>query len=218
MKLSDEILKVFEQEKFDHKLTFGEFIKVLTDKGFYFLILIFALPPALPIPAPGFAIPFGLAIILLATQLLRGRKTPWFPQWLLNFKLVKADPKKKSKKGSKKLKPKRNTVTVIAGFLRFFERFVRPRFLSVSKSKSLRVLHLGLVVICGCSMLIPLPLTNTAPAFGVFVSSLGLMEDDGLVFGIGVLGMLAGLTLSAIIVGAFLALGNEGVSLVRSLI
>jgi hypothetical protein len=213
MKLSQEILSVFKDKDFSKSITFGQFVKSLEAKSFYFLILIFALPPALPIPAPGFAIPFGMAIILLSWQLLRKKTIPWFPTWLLNLKLVKENQKNKGKS-----KQKGNILTSISWWLSLFERLVRPRLLKFSKNQALRNLHLGLVIICGLSMLIPLPLTNTAPAFGVFISSLGLLEDDGLVFLLGFLAMLAGLLLSGIIVGAFLALGSEGVSLVRGLI
>ncbi len=51
------------------------------------------------------------------------------------------------------------------------------------------------------SMMIPIPLTNTAPAAGVFVTSFGLQEDDGFITLAGlIICLIAGLMSTTIII------------------
>lgn len=38
----------------------------------------------------------------------------------------------------------------------------------------------GFVILMGCLMILPIPLTNTLPAIVVFVIGVGLCEEDGL--------------------------------------
>jgi len=49
----------------------------------------------------------------------------------------------------------------------------------------------GAIALMAASMMIPIPGTNTLPAIGVFVTGLGLLEDDGVIG-------LAGLALCSI--------------------
>jgi len=70
----------------------------------------------------------------------------------------------------------------ISQFTAFFEKFIRHRlgFVFISPMYNLYGL---LVTLCGISLLIPIPLTNTPPAMGVFLIGIGMTEKDGL-FGI----------------------------------
>ena len=52
-----------------------------TEKStFGFLLVILSLPSALPVPAPGYSIPFGILLIILAVQIILRKQTPWFPK------------------------------------------------------------------------------------------------------------------------------------------
>jgi hypothetical protein len=46
------------------------------ERTFGSLLVILSLPPALPIPTPGYSTPFGVLISLLAIQLISRDKTP----------------------------------------------------------------------------------------------------------------------------------------------
>ena len=67
------------------RVAMREFFDCFREKGFGILLLLFSLPSALPVPAPGYSIPFGIILGLLALQLVLGRKTPWLPDWVLNI-------------------------------------------------------------------------------------------------------------------------------------
>ena len=161
-------------------VTIGQILDRIADRGFGLVLLILALPAALPIPAPGYATPFGLMMAALAIQMMRGRTTPWFPERIRN----------RSLKRSKLEWTVRN-----AGFpLRFVEWIIRPRLSGLARNR----LFLGLVgfvvMLMSLSMALPVPLTNTAPSFVIFVLAAGILEEDGLV-------LLGGLLLAPIAAG-----------------
>ncbi|MEM9227850.1 MAG: exopolysaccharide biosynthesis protein, partial [Verrucomicrobiota bacterium] len=61
------------------KVTLEEIVNAIDDKQFGMLLILLSIPSALPIPAPGYSTPFGIAILILGAQMLLGRRTPWFP-------------------------------------------------------------------------------------------------------------------------------------------
>ena len=58
------------------------------------------------------------------------------------------------------------------------------------------------LVICAlaCAMLLPIPGTNTAPAFGIFLIGFSLLEDDGVLLLAGILCSLAAIFIALLIV------------------
>lgn len=165
------------------KLSLKKIMNQTHESVFGFLLVVLSLPSALPVPAPGYSIPFGIAIIILSVQIIFGKKVPWFPDKIKNKELSI----EKFKTGLQKINK----------FITFFEHLVKPRFSWIHKKGSLL---LGLLILlCGISMLIPIPGTNTIPALGVFVIALGMIEEDGLMEIIGVLVALVGLAITGII-------------------
>ncbi len=165
MRLSEEIRSLFLSE--EGQVSFGQVLGRVQEKSFGLLLILFALPSALPVPAPGYSIPGGMLLIVLASQMLAQRPAPWLPKRILDWKI-------KVKDGSK-------VVEAMVRFIAFFEKFVKPRLTVLSRAKPYEAL-LGIVVLfCGVSMCIPIPLTNTVPAMGVFFIGLGMLEEDGLI-------------------------------------
>lgn len=147
-------------------LSLGEFADTLGDRGFGLLLVILSLPSALPLPAAGYSVPFGVVLISLGLQMLAGRVQPWLP--------AKA---RKHNLGER-------TIQTILGagqrICRVTERLVRPRLKFLQRGWSIRALG-ALVIFMGLLMCVPIPLTNTAPAGVIFLIGVGLSEEDGLV-------------------------------------
>ena len=103
-------------------------------------------------------------------------------------------------------------------FLKFFEHFIRPR-LSFVYTNGFFFRMLGCVVLaCGISMCIPVPLTNTGPALGIFLIGLGTLEEDGL-FGLGgAFVSFLGLVLAATVIILIAYVGWEAVDMVKDFI
>jgi hypothetical protein len=166
-------------------LTLGTLVDTLGTRGVGLLLLILSLPSALPIPAPGYSTPFGLAIALLALQLLFHRKQLWLPT-TLRKRTIKNETAQKLRTAGLRVFSKT-------------ERLIRPRWRWMLTPLSRTVLA-SVVLIMGLLMILPIPLTNTAPAFVVFVISLSLAEEDGIwsVAGL-LLGVLAVIFYAAIV-------------------
>lgn len=146
--------------------TMGALVDTVGDRGFGLLLLILALPAALPLPAPGYATPFGLMMIGLGWQMARGRQTPWFPQ--------------RVRKRTLSYKGLDFSVRNAKWPLRVVELIVRPRLQGLARNPAfLRIVALT-VILMACSMSVPVPLTNTAPSFVIFVLAAGILEEDGL--------------------------------------
>ncbi len=81
-----------ERSAGDATLTLGEALDFLGERGFGALLALLALPAALPLPAAGYAVPFGLGIFVLGIELIVGRPRPWLPARLLKISLPILDP------------------------------------------------------------------------------------------------------------------------------
>ena len=80
------------------------------------------------------------------------------------------------------------------------ERFSSPRLIRLVRAPAMRVV-IGLIICAlACSMLLPIPGTNTAPAFGIFLIGFSLLEDDGVLLLAGILCSLLALFISLLII------------------
>ena len=163
--LADGLRSVLDSAKGD-KVEMRQFFDCFQEKGFGILLMIFALPSALPLPAPGYSIPFGIILALLAGQMLIGRHTPWLPERMLKVSFSRAFLEK--------------IIPAAVAFLSKTEALVRPR-LEFFTSRGMQVLPLLFVILMSTFMMIPIPGTNTAPAMVVFMIGMGLAERDGLI-------------------------------------
>jgi len=148
-----------------------QIIAAFAERGYGLLLVLLALPSAMPVPAPGYSTPFGIILFLIGAQILAGRDTPWLPAWALDRPVSAATGQK-----------------MIAFGIRFFgrmESWIRPRCAwSFSKGGHWAT---GLAVLVLASlMVLPLPLTNTAPAAVIFLIGVGLLEKDGVVIAVGI--------------------------------
>lgn len=165
-KLSEEfalLLREFEVET----VTLREVIGLLHGRGFVLLLLLLALPFSTPVPLPGLSTPFGLIIALIGARLVWGEK-PWLPARLLDTRLP---PKVFAKVFE-------FTRKIILGF----ERLLRPRLLWVTASNRRERLHAVPIVLCALLLLLPLPIpfSNSIPAWAIMLTAAGLLERDGL--------------------------------------
>lgn len=200
MKLSKDLIELFDNE---NTVTFKEFISKINHKSFGLFLVLLALPAAIPVPATGYGTPFGIVLCGLGIQLLLKKKHLWFP----NFIQTKQVP---ITKGSK-------TLGTMIKFVSFFEVFLRPRLQFLTKGIFYRLLGL-LIIVCGISMIIPLPLTNTVPAFGIFIIGLSLLEEDGLAAIIGSMAALTGIALTSALLYFIWRFGLEGTDILKDLI
>ncbi len=146
-------------------LSVGSIVERVGDRGFGLLLLVLSLPSALPIPAAGYSVPFGIILLLLSVQMLTGRPRPVFPARLERVRLGRQSADRLLRGGER--------------LFRFLEWIVRPRLRWIG-SRGGRAFMGALVMVMALLMMIPIPMTNTFPALVVFLIGVGLTEEDGL--------------------------------------
>ncbi len=187
-KLSNELERFFFETKQPSQVKLADILLLAKERIFGFLLVILSLPSALPIPAPGYSVPFGILIFLLAIQLIAGSKTPWLPQRMVNHPIKLETVQGFLKKG-------------IPG-LRRIEAIARPRLVYICVTLPGRVVIGSAIALMAISMMIPIPGTNTLPAIGIFVTSFGLLEDDGAIsLGGLILCLMGGILTTSILIG-----------------
>ena len=166
----------------DSKTTsLGNLVTDLGHHGMAIVLIIFSVPAALPLPAAGYSTLLSLPLFIIGGRLLTGRSSIWLPQFLLK----------------KDFEPSRfsGAIGKLVSFAKLLERFSKPRFSFLTQSSVALPLVGLMVILLACSMALPIPGTNTAPAFAIFILGFGLLEKDGLIV---LLGMAAGLVAIAI--------------------
>jgi len=195
-KLSVELQRFFFEEESPEQVTLNDLLSLAGERIFGFLFVLLSLPSALPIPAPGYSIPFGIVIFLLAMQLIVGRERPWLP--------------KKWVERPRPIERFRGVVKAGIPWLRRIENITRPRLTYICTSLPGRVILGSAIALMALSMMIPIPGTNTLPAIGIFVTAFGLLEDDGAI-------SLAGLTICLLFAGVIAIALITGVNFLEQL-
>jgi hypothetical protein len=199
-RLSVELEQFFFDESRSEQVILADILNLAEERTFGFLFVLLALPSALPIPAPGYSIPFGILMFVLAVQLIAGRHRPWLPaRWKeKGFGLVQLQ--KVMKAG--------------LPWLRRIEVLSRPRLTPICTSRAGRiVLGLAIALMSMC-MMIPIPGTNTLPAIGIFVIGFGLLDDDGFISLVGLTICLLALALVSVIIFAGVQGGSAAVKFI----
>jgi hypothetical protein len=152
------------------RVAFREILTELRHRAIGFALLIFALPCCLPMP-PGIPTVCGIAIVIIAVNLIASRQRLWLPSAIADKSVSRADLTR--------------MVERMVPYLERLERVCKPRFPIVTDPVG-KVL-IGIVVfVLGLIMILPIPLLgNMPPGFAASVIAIGMTERDGLVVLIG---------------------------------
>ncbi len=178
------------------KKTVGSMLDIFDEKSFAFIFLVLMIFPAAPIPTGGLVHVFEAIVILLALQLIIGRRELWLPSKL---KRVELDPITRKK-----------VLPFLERRVRFFERFAKPRLAGMISKRWFRV-QLGLVVTIftlGAFFAPPFTGLDTLPSLGVVMIAIGVILDDIIPIIAGYIVGTAGLAV-AFILGAGIITGIQ---------
>lgn len=174
--------------------TISDLTDAVGDKGFGVLLMLLALPSALPVPAPGYSIPFGIAMAIIAVQIFVGRQSIWLPKRIMAFRVHPKLARKMLKSG--------------AAFLRRIEKLIKPRMRWMHSSTGHSALAI-IIFIMATFMMIPIPGTNTMPAMAIFIIGVSMSEEDGLIAIGAVVCAIMAATVSGIVLYLFCTQGPE---------
>ncbi len=171
-------------------VSIGQLVEALGERSFGVLLVVLALPVAIPAL---YGIPqiVSVPMLLLAGQIALGRTTLWLPQSVLHRE-IKADTFNTLVK---------RTVPLLG----WLEMITKPRLSFLTHGIMAQFAGLLMCVYC-ISIMIPLPGTNTVPGIGVGIAALGLIERDGIL-------TFIGLAIGGLWVGMLAFVGVEGIRL-----
>src|SRR6185436_3485018 len=163
--LQDRLLLLKDAADEHPTISYRTILNILSGKGRLLLLMILSLPFCLPL-FPGMSVPFGLIIAFIGIRIAFG-KTVWLPSRILS---------KKIKSSSLKA-----VVNKTLRILKKMERWTHPRFRWMSTHPIMRVINGIILSLLGLALAlpIPIPLSNIPAAWGCFVLSFGIIEDDG---------------------------------------
>jgi hypothetical protein len=176
-------------------LSLRQIVEILHGRGFDVLVIVLVLPFCQPIPLPGVSTPFGLALMFFGLRIAL-RQRPWLPDWLLRRE-ISYDTLTKIIHG---------TVAVA----KRLEKLVHPRMRFMKHWWSFNAIN-GLAIASSAFLLmlpLPIPFSNTIPAWSILLLALGMMEEDGVVITLGY--VMAGAAWAYI--GALWLVGEAGLT------
>jgi hypothetical protein len=175
-------------------LSIGELENSLKGRGFALLLMLLALPFCV-LPIPGLSTPFGIIVFLIGLRLTLGQK-PWLP---LFARRLEFSPDRL-----------RQILTAAIRFSQNVEKVARPRMHFLQTWPGMTNLIGFGIASAGLLLLLPLPIpfSNTLPAWAVVLLSAGMVERDGLLV---LLGHILAVASWAYVVAVWL-FGKAGVS------
>ena len=183
-KVSDELERWLTSEG---KKTLGNLIELFEQKSFAILFVVLLGVPALPLPTGGATHVFEIIAMLLALELIVGRKEIWLPQRWRRLELA----------GDKQ----QRFIAALMKVIRWLERFSKPRLRFLFDHRLSNVVFGLLVILGSLAAFVAPPFTglDTLPALGVVLLSLGVLLEDFLVVLAALVVAVAGVTLEVIL-------------------
>ncbi|MFI4995990.1 MAG: exopolysaccharide biosynthesis protein [Hyphomicrobiales bacterium] len=154
------------------RVSLGEIVDSLEERGFALLMVVLGLPNVLPMPPP---IPLvcGLMLVFIALQIVLGRHHPWIPRRALAASVAR-----------ERLDVALARATPV---LRRLERFSRKRLSFLPASWELRGAGL-LLLIVSLGLVCAAPLIGQIPlGISICLTGLALVERDGVIMAVAAL-------------------------------
>jgi hypothetical protein len=165
----------------------GGLIQLFGQKSFAIVFVLLLGVPALPLPTGGATHVFELIAILLALEMMAGRREIWLPKRWRSLEL--AGPRQQ------------RFLRALLRLIRLLERISRPRLRFLFDHRLSNIVFGSLVVGGAVAAFLAPPFTglDTLPSLGVVLLSLGVLLEDILVVLAGILVGVAGVVLEVIL-------------------
>ncbi len=160
--------------------TLGALIDVFGEGSFAVVFVLLMSLPALPLPTGGLTHVLELVTMLLALELLVGRRRVWLPARWKRLELTSASRQK--------------FVTMLLSRIRWLERFSRPRGQRLLSHRLAGIVFGAVVFVLTLTAFLAPPFSglDTLPSIGVVVLALGVLMRDIALAAIGILVGAAG--------------------------
>lgn len=162
------LLEILESSGTSDRLTLGEVLATIGERGYAPLTLILSLIALLPTGAvPGVPTVCGISIVLVSVQLVFGKRVPWLPKRMRALSIGRT----RFIAVAERIRP----------WTRRIDRLVKPRLQWLVEGAAARFIGLLFVLLAVCMPPLEiLPFAAAAPSGGIALISLGLAGRDGL--------------------------------------
>jgi len=179
------VLRAVVEQAPGERISVGDLVDAFGDRAFGFVLILFSLPNCVPAP-PGIAGIVGTPVLIFGLQMMLGHRQPWLPGFIMRRTVAVATFRK--------------LIDLAEPRLRKLEAFCKARFTWLFGPLGERAVGF-FAVLCAVSVLIPFPGTNFPPSIALVIVSIAVMEEDGVLLGIGLAIGLAGLAYTAAVTG-----------------
>jgi hypothetical protein len=185
-------------------ITLRQVLEEVGGHGLLMVSVLLTVPFLLPVSIPGTSTPFGLVIALLGLGVAL-KRAPWLPGFVLRRSLATPRLAKVLQQGAR--------------LFQRLEKLVHPRLPLLTDGAVINRLNAILLTLAGLLLALPLPipLTNTFPAWAALLLAMGTLERDGYFVVAGYVMFLLSIALFGGLAIAALVLGKEIGSLFGSL-
>ena len=163
-KVTDLLMHLIEATASLEQVTIGRILSLFGMRGFACLLLLLSLLNIAIFMIPMISVLFGLAMIVVAVQMVLGFQTPIFPTSIRRYALPRA--------------------RLVQGVTRFLplvarvEKYIKPRFALLSDPALSRV-HGAIILILAVMVALPIPLINSPPSLAIALLAIGIIQRDG---------------------------------------
>ena len=188
-KVSDQLERWLRS---DEPKTLGSLIDLFGERSFAIVFVILMALPALPLPTGGASHVLEVITMLLALELIIGRREIWLPRRWKRLELGGAS--------------RQRFIDMLLRRIRWFERFSRPRGRWLFRYRLSGMLFGLAVLALSLTAFLAPPFSglDTLPSLGVVVLALGVLLEDFALAGaglvIGVLGVVTVIGLGSLVV------------------
>ncbi|MEM7761504.1 MAG: exopolysaccharide biosynthesis protein [Cyanobacteria bacterium P01_A01_bin.40] len=153
-------------------MTLAEILQTTGERGISLTIILMVFPFLFPMP-PGLSGIMGVGCFCLAIQMAVGRKSPWLPKPVAQFKF--------SRSLSQQIFRRLRRIVV------WLEKVVRPRWQKTSINSYTKRINALCIAWLSILLMSPIPFTNPPPAIAILLLVIADLEADGLLMWIGYL-------------------------------
>jgi len=198
--LSESLAGILREGTAPAGLTLNRLLERTQGRGIFLFIILLCLPFVVPVSLPGLSTVMGGIIFLLTLRVALGQ-APRLPNFL-GERLVSAAVQKHALGGSIR-------------FLRWLEKFIRPRRTRWLGARPARLANLSLIAFLAVLLALPLPtppffFSNSLPSYAIILLAASMMEEDGVLIWLGYALTLANLVFFILIGGVIVEAVTHG--------
>lgn len=190
-RLLSEMIADLVEERAGEPLSLNRLLDRMEGRGIYLVIIVLSAPFVVPVSLPGLSTVMGGIMGLLLLGGLFGKRAR-FPRFL----------------GDRVFPPtiQRRLVGGSIAFLRWIEKFVRPRRTNWLSWRIVVKVNTLILLVLALLLALPLPappffFSNSLPAYAIILLAASVMEEDGLLIGLGYAAAVANVVFFTLIGG-----------------